>query len=63
VGADISSSGDMGYTYGTYEFASSDRNGKPVVDHGKYTTIWKKQKDGSWKVVLDMGNAGIEPPQ
>ena len=63
VGADISSSGDMGYTYGTYEFASSDRNGKPVVDHGKYTTIWKKQKDRSWKVVLDMGNAGIEPPQ
>jgi ketosteroid isomerase-like protein len=63
VGADISASGDMGYTYGTYEFASSDRNGKPVVDHGKYTTIWKKQKDGSWKVVLDMGNAGIEPPQ
>lgn len=57
VGADISASGDMGYTYGTYEFTSSDRNGKPVVDHGKYTSIWKKQKDGTWKVVLDMGNA------
>jgi ketosteroid isomerase-like protein len=63
VGGDISASGDMGYTYGTYEFAASDRNGKPVVDHGKYTSIWKKQKDGSWKVVLDMGNAGAEPPR
>ena len=63
VGADISASGDLGYTYGTYEFISSDRNGKPVVDHGKYTSIWKKQKDGSWKVVLDMGNAGSEPPR
>jgi ketosteroid isomerase-like protein len=57
VGADISASGDLGYTYGTYEFRSKDKDGKPVVDHGKYTSIWKKQKDGSWKVVLDMGNA------
>jgi ketosteroid isomerase-like protein len=57
VGADISSSGDLGYTYGTYEFESRDKDGKPVVEHGKYTSIWKKQKDGSWKVVLDMGNA------
>jgi len=61
VGADISSSGDLGYTYGNYEFRSQDKAGKPVVDHGKYTSIWKKQKDGSWKVVLDMGNASPEP--
>lgn len=57
VGADISASGDLGYTYGTYEFRSNDKDGKPVVNHGKYTSIWKKQKDGSWKIVLDMGNA------
>jgi ketosteroid isomerase-like protein len=57
VGADISASADLGYTYGTYEFRSKDKDGKPVIDHGKYTSIWKKQKDGSWKVVLDMGNA------
>lgn len=58
VGADIAASGDLGYTYGTYEFRSKDKDGKPVVDHGKYTTIWKKQKDGNWKVTLDMGNSG-----
>jgi ketosteroid isomerase-like protein len=57
VGADISASGDLGYTYGTYEFRSLDKDGKAVVDRGKYTSIWKKQKDGSWKVVLDMGNS------
>ncbi len=61
VGADISASGDLGYTYGTFEFRSMGKDGKPVVDHGKYTSIWKKQKDGSWKVVLDMGNASPEP--
>ena len=57
VGADISASGDLGYTYGTFEFSSKDKLGKTVVDHGKYTSIWKKQKDGTWKVVLDRGNA------
>ena len=61
VGADISASGDLGYTYGTYEFHSKDKDGKPIVEYGKYTSIWKLQKDGSWKVVLDMGNASPEP--
>src|SRR5580698_8873849 len=39
LGADISSSGDLGYTYGTFEFHSKDNDGKPVVQHGKYTSI------------------------
>ena len=59
VGADIS--GDLGYTYGTYEFHSKDNEGKPTVEYGKYTSIWKQQKDGSWKVVLDMGNGTAQP--
>ena len=61
VGGDISASGDLGYTYGNYEFHSKDKDGKPAIDYGKYTSIWKQQKDGSWKVVLDMGNASPEP--
>ena len=63
VGADISASGDLGYTYGTFEFHSRDKDGKATVEHGKYTSIWKLQKDGSWKVVLDMGNASGAPKQ
>lgn len=58
IGGDISSGGDLGYTYGSYEFRSKDKEGKEHVEHGKYTSIWKLQKDGSWKVVLDMGNSG-----
>lgn len=60
VGAGMAASGDLGYTYGTYEFTSKDKDkdGKPTVDKGKYATIWKKQKDGTWKVALDMGNSG-----
>jgi ketosteroid isomerase-like protein len=63
VGADISASGDLGYTYGSYEFHAVGKDGKAVVEYGKYTSIWKKQKDGRWKVALDMGNASPEPKQ
>jgi ketosteroid isomerase-like protein len=61
LGGDVSSSADLGYTYGTFEFRSKGKDGLPHVDYGKYTSIWKLQKDGSWKVVLDMGNASPEP--
>jgi len=57
VKADMAASGDLGYTYGNYVFKSKDKEGKPVIYYGKYTSIWKKQKDGSWKVVVDMGNS------
>ena len=58
VHAEVAASGDLGYTYGTFEFRSKDKDGKPVSDLGKYVTIWKKQKNGAWKVALDMGNSG-----
>lgn len=53
-------SGDMGYTWGHYEGRSRDANGSPVTTSGRYMTIWRKQPDGSWKVVLDAG--ANEPP-
>jgi ketosteroid isomerase-like protein len=48
-------SGDMGYTWGHFEGSSKDANGNPVTTSGRYMTIWRKQPDGSWKVVLDAG--------
>jgi ketosteroid isomerase-like protein len=61
VKADMSASGDLGYTYGNYVFKSKDKEGKPVTYYGKYTSIWKKQKDGLWKVVVDLGNSSPAP--
>jgi Ketosteroid isomerase homolog len=48
-------SGDMGYTWGHYEGRSKDSNGNPVLTSGRYITMWRKQGDGTWKVVLDAG--------
>lgn len=53
-------SGDIGYTWGHYEGRSKDANGNPVIVSGRYITIWRKQPNGAWKVVLDAG--ANEPP-
>lgn len=54
-------SGDMGYTWGHYEGRGHDNNGNPVLTSGRYMTIWRKESDGSWKVILDAG--ATEPPE
>jgi ketosteroid isomerase-like protein len=61
VKADMAASGDLGYTYGHYIFRSKNKEGNVVASHGKYMSVWKKQKDGSWKVVVDMGNSSPQP--
>ena len=52
----IASSGDLGYTYGIYAMRP---NGKDTVIYGTYTSIWKKEKNGKWKFILDTGNEGL----
>lgn len=53
----MSPSGDMGYTWGHYEGHSKGRDGNPIVTTGRYFTVWRKEPNGAWKVVLDAGNA------
>ncbi|MBL0357934.1 MAG: nuclear transport factor 2 family protein [Chitinophagaceae bacterium] len=55
--ADISSSGDLGYTYGLYSVQPT--TGDSVI-YGSYVTIWKRQPDGKWKFILQSGNEGVE---
>jgi ketosteroid isomerase-like protein len=55
---DVSSSGDLGYTWGRYTLTlPSVAKGKlPSVQMGTYVTVWRRQPSGAWKVVLDGGN-------
>lgn len=52
----ISERGDLGYTYGIFK-RSIKATG--LISGGTYVTIWEKQKDGSWKFVLDTGTQGL----
>ena len=61
IAADISKSGDLGYTWGRYTFTSTNDAGETQTSHGKYMSVWKLQDDGTWKVVLDGGNSNPPP--
>ena len=51
---DISASGDLGYLTGPVRNVRKSRdNGRPR--HSNYASIWKRQSDGSFKVLLDFG--------
>ena len=56
TGAGVSDSVDLGYTVGEFVVAARDENGAQVRRSGKYCMVWKKQDDGSWKVILDIAN-------
>ena len=55
ISAEISKSKDLGYTVGSYTVTRTDDKGSAVVGSGKYLTVWRMQKDGSWKVEFDTG--------
>ncbi|MCP4181486.1 MAG: DUF4440 domain-containing protein [bacterium] len=57
---DMSSSNDLGFTHGHAEIVSKDDKGEENRAWSYYLTIWKKQKDGKWKYVLDTGNYSTE---
>ena len=45
--------GETAYETGKYVY-NYRLKGKPVTDEGRYVTIWKREKDGSWKLFMDM---------
>ncbi|HVU31720.1 MAG TPA: SgcJ/EcaC family oxidoreductase [Sphingomicrobium sp.] len=50
----IDVSGDLAYARGKFTEKFTDRKtGKVMTDSGSYLTVYKKQDDGSWKVVAD----------
>lgn len=59
--AELSRSGDLGYTWGTYEYRLPAADGQTNSHHGKYVTVWKKQPNGAWKFVVDIGNPSPAP--
>ena len=60
--AEVAASGDLAYTTGTYQASMTMPDGTTHPDNGKYATIWKKQADGTWKVVVDIFNSDVPMP-
>jgi len=54
--AEVAASGDFGYTTGPSEFRL--KKGSERADHkGIFSSIWQKDKNGVWMVMLDIGTS------
>jgi ketosteroid isomerase-like protein len=52
--ADVSISGDLGYSYGVYELREKAGN-RSLVETGNYLRVWRKT-NGAWAVVIDVAD-------
>lgn len=60
VAVDVSTDGTMGYTLNAADLSYTGPQGKPVTEHIRDLHVWRKQADGSWKLLIDIWNA--QPP-
>ena len=50
---DVSRSGDLAVERGSFAVDTTDKDGKPNTETGQLVMVWKKQTDGSWKIMAD----------
>jgi uncharacterized protein (TIGR02246 family) len=59
----IQTSDRLAYVRGRYMLTRTDRRTQePVTDQGKYVTVYRKEEDGEWKVIEDIGNSDMPRP-
>jgi len=54
---DVTLGGDLAVETGTFSMTTTMKNAKPTTEQGEYLTVWKRQTDGSWKIIRDINNA------
>jgi uncharacterized protein (TIGR02246 family) len=59
---DVIVTGDYAIETGKYEMTGTPKGGKSMHDEGKYLVVWKKQPDGSLKILRDAWNSDKEQP-
>jgi len=59
----VAKSGDLAYSTGSDQISLTTPDGKRVIEHNNSAVVWRKEPDGSWKVVLDMWNPAESAPE
>ena len=60
---DVIVTGDYAIETGTYTMTMKPRTGKAISDTGKYVAVWRKQADGTWKMIRDIFNSDLSAGQ
>ena len=60
VHAEVAASGELGLSTGPWKLTSrADPRAPPA--YGQFVSIWKRQPDGSWRVLVDLGISHAQP--
>jgi ketosteroid isomerase-like protein len=55
--------GDVAYDYGWHDLALTPKDGgQPIHRRDRYVDIWRKNKEGNWKLWMYMDNQDIADP-
>jgi len=50
---EVARSGDLAVDSGAFQATVTDKKGKATTSNGRFLLVWKKQADGSWKIIAD----------
>jgi ketosteroid isomerase-like protein len=53
--------GDLGVTWGIALISGKGEDGKPFAVTTRYTTVWRRDAGGVWKIWIDVGTGGPLP--
>lgn len=60
--ATLSEAGNLGSTSGRFVMSHRLADGtRATLLTGRYFDVWRRLPDGAWKLVLDLGEADVEP--
>lgn len=56
VDAEVLDSEGLGITRGPYTLTARRPDGSLASSHGTFFSVWQRQDDGSWKILVDSGS-------
>jgi len=62
TGAEVSDDGTLGVTRGTYAATMKAPNGQPIVERGKWVSVWRRSAGAPWRITIDIFNTDSLPP-
>ena len=52
---ELSGDGELGLSRGPWTYRGVGADGNPVEASGTFNSVWRRQSDGTWRVVFDAG--------
>lgn len=59
---EVAAANDLAYTMGSYRSRMMGEAGSLVDEPGKWLSIWRRQPDGKWRIIVETYNTDIPPP-